>query len=75
MDASQIPTNVTVVTPSDTDDANGCGFVYSGGACAIVTASGATVTMPEAFAGVIHPVQIRKVLLTGTTATSVAVYR
>lgn len=75
MDASQIPMNATLVTPSNTADAFGTGLVYSGGTCAVITAMGATVNLPVDFAGIVIPLQIAKVLSTGTTATSVLVFK
>ncbi len=75
MDASQIPTNAKIVTPSDTADNNGFGVVFSGGACAVQTDKGDTVVFPVDFALIVIPIQIRKVLSTGTTATSVLVFR
>jgi len=75
MDASQIPTNATIVTPHDTNPANGCAVLYAGGACTVITATGASVTLPTDFAGVVIPVQIQKVMDTGTDATSVLVFR
>lgn len=75
MDASQISSDCEVVTPSDSNDCNAVGFIFSGGDCAVVTARGATRIIPAAFAGVLHPQAIRKVLATGTTATTILVYR
>lgn len=75
MDASQISGDCEVVTPSDAADCGGVGFVFAGGDCAVVTARGATRVIPAAFAGIVHPQAIKKVLATGTTATAVLVYR
>ena len=75
MDASQIPTNAKIVTPSDSAPANGNGLIYSGGTCTVVTDKGDTVTFPVDFALIVIPLQIKKVMATGTTATSVLVFR
>lgn len=75
MDASQISSDMEIVTPSDANPCNGVGFVFTGGDCAVVTARGRTVVVPAAFAGIVHPQTIVRVLATGTTATSVLVYR
>ena len=75
MDASQIPTNASIVTPSDSAPANGNGLIYSGGTCTVVTDKGDTVTFPVDFALIVIPLQIKKVMATGTTATSVLVFR
>ena len=75
MDTSQTSNDLTLVTPSDTQPCNGVGFVFTGGDCAIVTGKGNTAIIPAAFAGVVFPQAISKVLTTGTTATSVIVFR
>lgn len=75
MDASQISGDMEVATPSDDAPCNGVGFVFAGGDCAVVTARGRTVVVPAAFAGVVFPQAILKVLATGTTATAVLVFR
>ena len=75
MDASQVSGDMQVVTPNDNDPCNGVGFVFTGGDCAVVTSKGRTVVVPAAFAGVVFPQEIDKVLATGTTATAVIVFR
>jgi hypothetical protein len=75
MDASQISSDMEIVTPSDTNLCNGVGFVFTGGDCAVVTDRGRTVVVPAAFAGIIFPQAIDQVRATGTTATSVIVFR
>lgn len=75
MDASQVSSDMEVVTPSDTAGCHAVGFVFSGGDCAVETARGRTVVVPSAFAGVVFPQAISKVKLTGTTASSVIVFR
>lgn len=75
MDASQIPNNCVLATPSDTERTPGCGLIYAGGACSIVTDRGDTVTLPAVFAGIVLPIQVRQVKATGTSATSVLVFR
>ena len=70
-------TSAVAVTPSDTvtiqnngGDTRGC-LVYVGvsGDLAVVTSAGETVTFKAAPQGMILPVQVTKVLATGTTAT------
>tara|TARA_R110002050_G_scaffold280972_1_gene428193 strand:+ start:718 stop:972 length:255 start_codon:yes stop_codon:yes gene_type:complete len=72
------PDAAAVITPSDSAqiqnnarDSRGC-LVYVGGTgdLAVVTAGGDTVTFTAVPTGMILPVQIIKVLATGTTATS-----
>jgi hypothetical protein len=75
MDASQISNDMAIVTPSNTDACIGVGFAFTGGDCAVVTAKGTTITIPAAFAGHIFPQAIIKVLTTGTTATTVIVFK
>jgi hypothetical protein len=75
MDASQISGDMELVTPSDSAVCNGVGFLFTGGDCAVVTDKGRTVVVPAAFAGVIFPQSISRVRSTGTTATSVIVFR
>lgn len=74
MDASQISSDFSMVTPSDENPCNGVGFVFAGGDCAVVTARGRTVVVPAALAGVTFVQAIVKVLATGTTATAIAVW-
>jgi len=70
-------TSAVAVTPSDTvtiqnnsGDTRGC-LVYVGvsGDLAVVTSAGETVTFKDVPQGMILPVQVTKVLATGTTAT------
>lgn len=75
MDATQISQDMEIITPSDTNPCNGIGFIFAGGACTVVTERGRTVTIPEAFAGVLFPQSIDAVKATGTTATTVIVFR
>lgn len=75
MDASQISSDMLVVTPSDVNPCNGVGLVFAGGDCAVVTARGRTVVIPAAFAGIVIPQAIVRVLATGTTATAVLVFQ
>jgi len=75
MDASQISSDMEMITPSNTAPCNGVGFIFTGGDCAIETATGRTVIVPAAFAGVVFPQAITRVKATGTTATSVIVFR
>ena len=72
------PDSASAITPSDSDtiqnnarDSRGC-LVYVGvtGDLAVVTAGGDTATFVAVPAGMILPVQVIKVLATGTTAAS-----
>lgn len=71
------------VTPSDTADLtfpiglNGTKYLYVGasGDVAAITSSGDSVTFKALASGVFHPISIRRVLATNTTATGIlAVY-
>ena len=75
MDVSTIPTRAAIVTPSDTVPCNGCGLIYSGGTCKVLTGGGDTVTLPADFAGLVIPMQINMVFSTGTTATAILVFK
>lgn len=75
MDASQISSDMEIVTPSDTNPNTGVGFIFTGGDCCVVTDRGRTVVVPAAFAGVIFPQAIDQVKASGTTATTVIVFR
>lgn len=75
MDATQISQDMEVITPSDADPCNAIGFIFTGGTCTVVTERGRTVTVPEAFSGVLFPQAIDAVKATGTTATTVIVFR
>lgn len=72
-----------VVTPSNTVDIpsvstqdgsgnNGCVLYIGGdGDLAVITAGGDTVTFVGLLAGTFFPVQVTRVLVTGTTATDI----
>ena len=75
MDASMISKGMYIAAKSDTAPNNGCGFVFTGGACSVTTEKGDTVIVPSAFAGVIFPQAIVRVNNTGTDATTVIVFR
>jgi len=75
MDASQIPTNAVIATPSDTAPLAGLGLIFAGGPCAVETDKGDIVILPVDFAGIVIPLQIRRVRDTDTTATSILVFR
>ncbi|MEO3947624.1 hypothetical protein [Gorillibacterium sp. CAU 1737] len=71
------------VTPSDTLDLsipsglNGTKYICVGvsGDLSVITSGGDTVTLKAVAAGIFHPISVRRVLSTGTTATGiVAVY-
>lgn len=71
-----IPSDAFSITPSDSTLIKAIGFyVGVGGDVAVVTEGGSTVTHVGAAAGAYYPLQITKVLLTGTTATSILGYR
>lgn len=73
------PRHCALVTPSDTDDltyvARGLSFATAG-AVKVTTAGGETVTIPSGAlaAGAIHPLCVKKVFSTGTTAASIVAY-
>lgn len=75
MDTFQIPTDALIASPSDTAGVHGIGVLYYGGACAVVTQAGNTVVLPAVLAGAVIPLMITKVLLTGTGATDILVFR
>jgi hypothetical protein len=85
MNVEYLPTDAYIATPSDTATQFGKGFIFTGGACSVVTdarpgsnsldSGGNTVVIPAAFAGIVIPLRIRGVNATGTTATSVLVLR
>lgn len=62
------------VTPSDSAPlANAARGIYVGGTgdLKVDLAGGATLTFAALAAGVLHPLQVRKVYATGTTATNI----
>lgn len=66
-----------VVTPSDTtviEPLTRGVLVTVAGALAVEYADGTQHTIGEVAQGVIHPMQVRKVLSTGTTATGISVF-
>lgn len=75
MDASQIPTRFKIVTGNDSQTQHGYAIIYDGGAVTLETQGGDTVVLPAVWAGTIFPIQVRKVLATGTTATSIGLFR
>lgn len=67
-------TRLTAVTPSDSTDLSGARAVYVGTAGDLaVRAKGddSAVTLPNVPAGAIIPVQIDRVMSTGTTASDI----
>lgn len=70
---------LVAVTPNDSADLTlpngfvGTTYLYVGvsGDVAVVTAAGDSVTLKSVAAGYFHPVSVRKVLATGTTATDI----
>lgn len=72
-------TRVALITPNDGADlANDTTAIsFSGaGTLAIVTVGGDSVTIPDGAlaVGAMHPIQVRRVLATGTTATGIVGY-
>ena len=70
-------TRAAAVTPSDTADLTNSGFLYVGasGNVKVDTSDGDTVTFTDLAAGIVHPIRVKRVYSTGTTATSIlAVY-
>ena len=71
--------NIFLISPSDTVNfakaARGISF-GTAGTLAVETIGGDTVTIPSGSlaAGVIHPIHVRKVLSTGTTAGDIVGY-
>jgi hypothetical protein len=63
------------ITPSDTTDVTGGilrGFyVGVAGDVAVIMADGSAVTWPALSAGVPHPIQVKRIKATGTTATGI----
>jgi hypothetical protein len=62
------------VTPSDTDElakvTRGLYVGVAGDVVAVLIGDSASVTFKALAAGVVHPLRVRKVLSTGTTATN-----
>lgn len=72
-------TGAVAVTPSDSTDLTrgATKGLYIGGAgnVAVITSGGDTVTFNAITIGNVHPISVKRVLATGTTATNiVAVY-
>ena len=68
--------DVIPITPSDSDELAYYtkGISFGGvGALVVVTAAGNTRTIPSGAlaAGVVHPLKVKKILSTGTTATDI----
>jgi len=74
--ATQIPLDCYVVTPSDSVANPGFGFRVSGtaGDVAILTGAGRTVTVPAVQVGETIAVVFSKVLSTGTTAVGITAF-
>lgn len=66
------PGNANPLTVSDTVDLPRPSIIYVGAAgnVSVITAFGSTVTFPGLQSGQVIPVQVRRVLSTGTTVTS-----
>lgn len=69
--------NAFVPTPSDTVDFTQCkyGYLYVGGAgnVSVVTHGGDTVLLQGVLAGSLLPLKIKRVMVTGLTATNLVV--
>jgi hypothetical protein len=71
--------HAALVAPSDTDElakvSRGISF-GTAGALAVVTLGGESLTIPSGAlaAGVIHPLRVRQVKNTGTTAANIVAY-
>ncbi len=71
--------NIALVVPHDTNELDvltrGISFSVIG-ALKVVTAGGETVTIPSGSlaAGIIHPLRVKQVFDTGTTATNIVAY-
>ena len=66
--------NAFAVTPHDTNDLTQiCRAIYVGvaGDLKVITARGDTVTFKTIVAGCIHPIAVKRVFSTGTTATNI----
>lgn len=65
--------NLATVTPSDSADIAVTKAIMIGatGTLAVITDDGTTLTITGLAVGVFHPIAVRRVLSTGTTATSI----
>lgn len=65
--------SAAAVTPSDSAYIATTKGIYVGGAgnLAVEFANGTTATFTAISIGIIHPISVRKVLATGTTATTI----
>ena len=70
-------TSISNVTPSDSADIQLTRGILIGvtGTLAVITASNETITITGLAVGVIHPLCVRRVLATGTSATVISAYR
>jgi hypothetical protein len=66
-------TRAVAITPSDSADIAVTRGVYVGGSGTLKVdmADGTTVTFTALAAGVIHPIQVKRVYSTGTAATNI----
>lgn len=76
LDRAGIATDAFAITPSDATTQK-CQAIYTGtgGAIAVKTEDGTTVTFTGTTAGSILPVKTLQILATGTTATSIVGFR
>ena len=68
-------TRGAAVTASDTVDLDKQGFLYIGttGNIKVTTTEGDTLTFNGIAAGIVHPIFVKKVFSTGTTASNILV--
>lgn len=76
IDRNGLASDAFSITPSDsTTQRSGALYTGSGGAIAVKTEDGTTLTFSSAAAGSILPVKVLQVLATGTTATGLIGFR
>lgn len=64
-----------VATKDDVAANVGNGFIFTGGTCTVIGADGVSCAFPAAFANVKIDLSITKVMSTGTTATTIIVFK
>lgn len=67
-------THAVTVVPSDTTDldTDGRGFIVGvAGDVKVTTADGSTVVLPAMAAGIVHPIAVKRIWATLTTATGI----
>ena len=68
-------TRAAAVTAHDTNDLAKPGFIYVGtsGNIKVDTIEGDTVTFNSVAAGIVHPILVKRIYATGTTASNILV--